>query len=188
MKKRAAFDLRYIVTGLAIAIGVTSFQPVNAQSDRDEISEIGWNSRLTRMGLDRVDNIGEIYDFYCQPASEELNHAPIWGTNTYTANSGICSTAVHSGMISTAGGTVSLELREGKEFYTGSVKNDVKSKDHSGTEVSFAFVGEPVVAEDEDSDDNRDRSNSSGIKKVMVNTVQRGIERSIEKAIIDIFN
>ena len=185
MKKLAEIDFRYIVTCFAIAIGMT--QPVNAQSYHDEIPEIGWSSRLSSMGLDRADNIGKTYDFYCQPAPEELNHAPIWGTNTYTVNSGICSAAVHSGMISSAGGTVSLELREGREFYTGSDKNEVESEDRSGTDLSFAFVGEPV-ANESDSDNNQDRRNPSGIEKVMVNTVQRGIERSIEKAIIDLFD
>ena len=186
--KRATFDLKYIVAGLAIAICATS-QPVNAQSDRDETPEIGWSSRLSSMGLDRGDNVGKTYNFYCQPAPDEFNHAPLWGTNTYTVNSGICSTAVHSGMISPAGGTVSLELREGREFYTGSDKNDVKSKDHSGTDLSFAFVGEPAIADnpDSDSDSKGDRRNS-GIERVVVNTVQRGIERSIEKAILDIFD
>ena len=84
MKKRAAFDLKYIATSLAIAVGVTSFQPVKAQSYPEKVSEIGWSSRLSSMGLDRAENIGKTYDFYCQPAPEELNHAPIWGTNTYT--------------------------------------------------------------------------------------------------------
>ena len=186
MNKRTAFDPKYLVTSLAIALGATSFQPANAQSYRNEIPEIGWSSRLSSMGLDRVDNVGKVYDFYCQPAPEELNHVPIWGTNTYTVNSGICSTAVHSGMISTAGGTVSLELREGREFYTGSDKNEVESKDHSVTDLSFAFVGEPAIANNLHSDNNRRRS--SGIERVMVNSVQRGIERSIERAIIDIFN
>ena len=183
--KRATFDLKCIVAGFAIAISAT--QSVNAQSYYDEIPEIGWSSRLSSMGLDRADNIGKTYDFYCQPAPDEFNHAPIWGTNTYTVNSGICNTAVHSGMISPAGGTVSLELREGREFYTGSNKNEIKSKDHSGTDFSFAFVGEPI-ANDPDSDSNRDRRNSSSLERVMVKTVQRGIERSIEKAILDLFD
>ena len=183
---KRAFDLKYIVTSLAIAICATS-QPINAQSYHEEIPEIGWSSRLSSMGLDRGDNVGKIYDFYCQPAPDEFSHAPIWGTNTYTVNSGICSTAVHSGMISPTGGTVSLELREGREFYTGSDKNEVKSKDHSGTDLSFAFVGEPAIADNPDSDSNGDRRNSS-IEKVVVKTVQRGIERSIEKAIIDLFD
>ena len=182
--KRATFDLRYIVS---VAIAISATQPVNAQSYRNEIPEIGWSSRLSSMGLDRADNVGKTYDFYCQPTPDEFNHAPIWGTNTYTVNSGICSTAVHSGMISPAGGTVSLELREGREFYTGSDKNEVKSKDHSGTDFSFAFVGEPAIADNPDSDSKGDRRNS-GIERVVVKTVQRGIERSIEKAILDLFD
>ena len=184
MKKRAKIDLKYIVTGLAIALCAT--QPVNAQSYRDEIPEIGWKSNLSSMGLDKGDNVGKTYDFYCQPAPDKFNHAPIWGTNTYTVNSGICSTAVHSGIISRAGGTVSLELREGKEFYTGSNKNQVKSKDRGSTDLSFTFVDEPAIADNLDLDSNGDRRNSS--IEIVVESVQKGIERSIEKAIIDLFD
>lgn len=112
---KVKINFKVVLASLAIAIGAGSWQSVNAQSYRDEIPEIGWISRLTSMGLDKTDNVGQVYDFYCQPAAEKFSHAPIWGTNTYTVNSGICSAAVHAGMISQSGGVVSVELLPGRE-------------------------------------------------------------------------
>ena len=48
-------------------------------------------------------------------------------------------------MISESGGTVTIEILEGQEFYTGSKKNDIESKDHIGTKLSYTFIGEAVV-------------------------------------------
>ena len=186
MKTIKASRLKFIIASLAIAISAISSQPANAQSSK-RIPEIGWSSRLSSMGIDKVKNVGKTYDFFCQPAAEDLIHAPIWGTNVYTSNSGICSTAVHSGMISEKGGLVSIELVEGQEFYTGSKKNEVESEDHIGTNLSYTFIGEAVVDEDE-TDKTKEKRNPSAIERVMVNTVQRGVERSIEKVITDIFN
>lgn len=181
---KANSPLRFIVATLAIAISTLSTSPANAQSSR-RVAEIGWSSRLTSMGLDKAKNIGKTYDFYCQPVPEDLIHAPIWGTNVYTANSGICSTAIHSGMIAESGGVITIEILEGQEFYSGSKKNNVQSEDHIGTNLSYTFVGESV-ADDPNSVNNQSRRGSA-IEQVMVNTVQRGVERSIERAIIDFF-
>ena len=104
---------------LAIAIGGVSLQPANAQDYRDEVPEIGWSSRLSSMGLNKADNVGKIYNFYCQPAAKDSLHAPIWGTNIYTVNSGICSTAVHAGMISQSGGTVKRRATTRKRVLYG---------------------------------------------------------------------
>lgn len=180
-------NLIRFIAGLAIAIGTVSLQPANAQNYEDEAPEIGWSSNLSSMGLNKADNVGKTYNFYCQPAADDSPHAPIWGTNIYTVNSGICSTAVHSGLISQTGGTVSVELLPGREFYTGSSKNAVISKDHSKTDFSYTFVGEAMANNSSDRP-NQDPRRSSSIKKVMVNSVQKGIERTIERAIVDLFN
>lgn len=180
-------QLKLVVTSLAIAFSTTFLQSANAQSLRGEIPEIGWRSRLSSMGLDQAKNIGKTYNFYCQPASKDMLHAPIWGTNIYTINSGICTTAVHSGMISESGGIVSIELLEGQEFYTGSSKNEIISEDHIGTSLSFTFIGEAIAVDNLGYQPNNQQRRPSTIERVMVNSVQRGLERSIERAITDIF-
>jgi hypothetical protein len=182
-------QLKFIVTSLAIAIITTSWQPVKAQSAEEKVPEIGWNSKLSSMGIDKMENIGKTYNFYCQAAAEDLIHTPIWGTNTYTLNSGICSAAVHAGMISEAGGTIKIELLAGQEFYTGSKKNKIKSEDHANTMLSYTFRGEALVNQaTEQTQTSTQQHRPSMIERVMVNTLQRGVERSIERAITDIFN
>ena len=185
-KNKLKSNFKCLVAGLAIAVGAISWQPANALDNREEIPEIGWSSKLTSMGLNKSDNLNKVYNFYCQPAAEDLSHAPIWGTNTYTVNSGICSAAVHSGTISVKGGVVSVELLPGREFYTGSSKHEVISKDRSGTEFSFAFVGETATNNSNLQPNAQDPSSS--IKKVMVNSVQKGVEKTIERAIVELFN
>ncbi|MEM6611239.1 MAG: LCCL domain-containing protein [Cyanobacteria bacterium P01_C01_bin.72] len=184
---KASSRRRFIILSLALSLGIMSWQSANAQTSSTRLAEIGWSSRLSSMGVDKKKNIGRIYDFYCQAASEDLIHAPIWGTNIYTSNSGICSTAVHSGMISEEGGFVSIELLAGQEFYTGSIKNGLESKDHIGTHLSYIFIGEALTNNYSESETNQQRRPST-IKRVMVNSVQRGVERSIERIITDIFD
>ena len=180
---KANSQIKLIISSLAI-VGTTSLQPANAGSRR--LPEIGWSSRLSSMGIDKAKNVGKTYDFYCQAASEDIIHAPIWGTNVYTANSGICSTAVHTGMISESGGTVTIEILKGQEFYTGSKKNDVESEDHIGTKLSYTFLGETVV--NNSNQPEQTQNSPSTFERVIVNTVQRGVERSIERAIVDLFD
>ena len=181
-------NLKIIITSLAIALSSIS-QPANAQNYNNEVPEIGWSSRLSSMGLDKVDNIGKTYEFYCQPAAKDFRHAPIWGTNIYTVNSGICSTAVHSGaLVPEAGGIVTLELLEGREFYTGSNKNDVESKDYRSTSLSFTLIGEATQRQQSFNRSDKQQRSPSTIERVVVNGVQRGVERTLEKAIEDLFN
>lgn len=185
--------VKLLITSLAIAFGTSSIQSANAQSFSSGIPEIGWKSRLSSMGLNKLENIDKTYNFYCQSASKNTRQAPIWGTNIYTMNSGICSAGVHSGMISESGGAVTIELIEGKEFYTGTIQNEIVSEDHMNTRLGFRFIGEPLVSRNpvyqsyNEQSSNQQRHPST-IERVMVNSVQRGLERSIEKAITDIFN
>ena len=186
MKTIKVKKLGFIVASIAIATSAAMCQP--AQAKNREVHEIGWSSRLSSMGLNKEDNLGKQYTFYCQPASTDLIHAPIWGTNGYTPNSGICTTAVHAGMIKAeVGGEVTIELLEGQAFYTGSYKNEVTSQDRGNTKMSFSFIGEKITVESESEVEAAQSQRSSGIERVMVKGVERGLERSIEKVITDIF-
>ncbi len=165
---------------LACTIFSESAWAKDNKSDR-YIPEIGWGSRLSSMGLDEDDNVGKQYKFECQAAPEDMIHAPIWGTKVYTVNSGICSTAVHSGIISPeTGGEITVELLEGRDFYTGSQHNDVVSKDHRTTDLSFTFVGEQEVKERQIYEPTEERRKPSRIEEMLMDGFQRGMERSIE--------
>ncbi len=68
------------------------------------------------------------------------NAVSVWGTDIYTSDSGICRAALHAGQISTAGGTVFVNLLPGQASYYGSVRNGVSSSDWtSGWDSSFSF-------------------------------------------------
>src|SRR5215471_9840926 len=48
----------------------------------------------------------------------------VWGSDIYTADSSICTAAVHAGLITyEKGGTVTIELRKGRDFYGASERN-----------------------------------------------------------------
>ena len=182
--------LKLVSLGIGMAIGTASLTPVPvyAEESAREISEIGWNSRLSSMGLDTKDNTNQKYKFNCQSAPEDLVHAPIWGSKVYTTNSGICSAAVHAGVVvPEEGGIITVKLVKGKNFYTGSNKNNVKSKDHAATNMSFVFIGQAKVKKDDSEHKSKDKKRSpSALEKVLMDGFTRGVERSIEKAITDI--
>ena len=79
---------------------------------------------------------------------------------------------------------MSIELLEGQEFYR-SHKNNVTSEDRPRSNLSYTFV--EAFANDQHSQPNQPQRRAFGIQKVIVNTLRRGVERSIERAIINFF-
>jgi hypothetical protein len=66
----------------------------------------------------------------------------VFGTDTYTQNSSICSAAVHSGKYKTEGGAaVEIVMKAGAEKYVGSEKNGVTSMDFGKYDASFTVKG-----------------------------------------------
>ena len=185
--------LKLVTIGISITLSTASFQAAQARKTEkieDDIPEIGWSSRITGMGLDQEENIDTKYQFDCQLAPDDLIHAPIWGTKFYTVNSGICSAAVHSGMIEAeTGGQVTIKLMKGKNFYTGSNKYNVESEDHIATDMSFIFIGQKQAIVEKDKKEAEDKKREpSGIERILMDGFQRGVERTIDKAITDMLN
>jgi hypothetical protein len=82
---------------------------------------------------------GSRYTFTCTPNGTLQS---IWGTDTYTDDSSICTAAVHAGLITlAAGGTVTIEIRPGQDSYTGSDRNGVTSNDYGTWGGSYVLVG-----------------------------------------------
>ncbi|RPJ54794.1 MAG: hypothetical protein EHM23_28145 [Acidobacteria bacterium] len=74
------------------------------------------------------------------PAGGSISNR-LWGTDTYTDDSSICTAAVHAGLISAArGGTVTIEIRPGLSSYQGSARNGVSSRDYGAWSGSFVFL------------------------------------------------
>lgn len=77
---------------------------------------------------------GESFYFDC-PAN--FTPASVWGTDVYTADSSICSAALHSGAIERTGGKVKITVLPGRNAYTGSERNGITSKNWGRYESSF---------------------------------------------------
>ncbi|HYR76295.1 MAG TPA: LCCL domain-containing protein [Pyrinomonadaceae bacterium] len=79
---------------------------------------------------------------------------PVWGSDIYTADSSVCTAAVHSGLITyQQGGAVTIELRPGKNIYGCSERNGVTTSSYGSYGQSFVFKTpntEAVVREAED--------------------------------------
>jgi hypothetical protein len=80
---------------------------------------------------------GETMTLACSPNG--TLHS-VWGSDIYTADSSICSAAVHSGLITLQqGGTVTIELRPGRSIYGASERNGVTSQIYGSWPHSFVF-------------------------------------------------
>jgi len=64
----------------------------------------------------------------------------VWGTDIYTADSSVCTAAIHAGVIpANEGGFVVFDLLDGQESYVGSDANGVSTLDYGAWGASFAF-------------------------------------------------
>ena len=81
------------------------------------------------------DAIGSLHLVACPPGC--ANSGGLWGTDLYTADSGICRAAIHAGLITDAGGTVAVILEPGRPAYRGSMRNAVRSSDYGNYGKSF---------------------------------------------------
>ncbi|KAM6975835.1 uncharacterized protein LKV04_015092 [Tautogolabrus adspersus] len=76
------------------------------------------------------------------PASCANSYYRVYGTSTYRGDSNICAAAIHAGVILNAvGGDCTLLKEEGQNFYPGSTRNGITSKQYDGNyAVSYTFA------------------------------------------------
>ncbi len=92
-----------------------------------------WGRSVMSLGLEE----GEVATLNCTPDGDP---ASIWGTDTYTADSNICTAAVHAGLITLAdGGGVRIEVTAGQDSYEGSEANGITSSSYGPYALSFTF-------------------------------------------------
>ena len=78
------------------------------------------------------------FEYDC-PAGGEPD--TIWGTDTYTDDSSVCTAGVHVGVITLdEGGTVTIEIRPGEDQYVGSERNGVESSAYPAWGGSFVVI------------------------------------------------
>jgi hypothetical protein len=79
--------------------------------------------------------VGSSHLVNCPPGC--ANGGGLWGTDAYTADSGICRAAIHAGLLNDAGGNVVVTLDPGRPAYRGSVRNGQRSNDYGSYPKSF---------------------------------------------------
>jgi hypothetical protein len=75
------------------------------------------------------------------PANAGAGNGSVWGSDVYTTDSNICKAAVHAGLLSASGGTVTVKKSAGCGSYTGTTANGVTSEPWGSFDSSFYFSG-----------------------------------------------
>ena len=124
----------YEISDLAYRFGTT------------EPAEIAWST--TAIGIPRDYN--QPVTVIC-PRGGTTEAGLVWGTDTYIAESPICLTAVHAGVITLdGGGPVVVTKAPGQETFTASLRNGVDSRSWSAwTEAFTVAAGQAAAAADD---------------------------------------
>jgi hypothetical protein len=97
----------------------------------DEVTPISWTTAAVAFKQET----GMIYHFHCP---EKGTAGVIWGSDVYTADSSICTAAVHAGVITLdAGGDVTIEFKPGRAVYGSTVRNGITSNNYGEYPHSF---------------------------------------------------
>lgn len=106
-------------------------KPTPDTDDADEITPIQWTTPAN--GFKEV--VGQTYKFRCPPGGTA---GMVWGSDIYTADSSICTVAVHAGLFSlTSGGVVTIEFRPGRQIYGSTERNGIKSYNYGEYPISI---------------------------------------------------
>ncbi len=104
--------------------------------------------KVTRSSLPTCGRFPDnVEDYSCTcPANPRLGS--VWGSGPYTADSDICTAALHAGGISQAGGEVWVKAAPGQSSYQGSSANGVTTSNWGSYGRSFTVVapGKPAQA------------------------------------------
>lgn len=95
---------------------------------------IGWGTNAVAHRNDT----GATFTYTCP---DDGTVGAVWGTDVYTDDSSICTAAVHAGLISFEnGGSVTIQMLEGKPEYEGTERNGVTTYSYGNWHGSYQFV------------------------------------------------
>ncbi len=97
----------------------------------DEFTPINWRTNAYQF---KGEN-GQTLKFKCPPnGTAEM----VWGSDVYTADSSICTAAVHAGLFTLEdGGEVTVEYRPGRQTYGSTERNGITTYNYSEFDRSF---------------------------------------------------
>jgi peptidoglycan hydrolase-like protein with peptidoglycan-binding domain len=161
-------DTEYVVTnatwsGTMASLGVTSGTSVfsvkacnasgacSAYSNQVSVTVTSLSASETQTQLLECSNAtsnrgqaGQSYNCKCSP---NFVLGSVWGTGTYTDDSGICAAALHAGVVTrAAGGNVRYTMSAGQSSYTGSTSNGVASASYGSWYGSYTIAGAATQA------------------------------------------
>lgn len=96
-----------------------------------------WRDSATRFRA----QAGAVLTFLCPPNGDP---GTVWGSDTYSDDSSICTAAAHSGRITrAAGGVVQIQMAPGQPSYPGTVRAGETTRRFGAFPGSFTIVGGP---------------------------------------------
>ena len=106
-----------------------------------------WEAKATSLN----GAVGQTFTLSCSPGGTAHT---VWGSDVYTADSSVCTAAVHSGLITfQQGGTVTIEIRPGRSIYGASERNGVTTSPYGAWQSSFVFKTQNTEAVLRDADE-----------------------------------
>jgi hypothetical protein len=75
-----------------------------------------------------------------------FSQGSVWGSGPYTADSNVCTAALHAGVLTADGGKVTAMAAGAQESFTGSEMNGVASRNWGSYPESFGFASLVPVA------------------------------------------
>ncbi len=126
-----------LLAGVAIVAMVAAGIAISAGRSRTHVPtgivDLDWPANVTRW---RGAN-GSVIQVRCAPGGSA---GSVWGTDTYSDDSSVCTAAVHAGRITfETGGVVAVELRPGAAHYDPITRNGVSSSGYGEWSGSFVF-------------------------------------------------
>lgn len=109
--------------------------PTRSESEpvAEDVTPISWTTSATTFKQDA----GLAYKFQCSP---EGTAGTAWGSDVYTADSSICTAAVHAGKITLKdGGEITIEFIAGRQTYGATTRNGITSYNFGQYPHSFVF-------------------------------------------------
>jgi phage baseplate assembly protein gpV len=123
------------------AAGTTTTAPTTTAPSTSTSAASGGDDVWRRDATANRGKNGERFTIECTPDGTEDS---IWGVETYTDDSSICTAAVHVGLITFEdGGDVEYEIAPGLDEYDGKIGNGVLSTRYGKYDGSFVFPDAP---------------------------------------------
>ncbi len=91
--------------------------------------------------------VGTTERLACTCSAEATQRGSVRGMDVYTLGSSVCRAALHAGVISKAGGPVTVIPEAGRKTYAGVTRHGVTSYNDDASEGSFRFTALPATSD-----------------------------------------